>query len=110
MTTTAVRKRHEASGTPCVEVHVATPVEVGSERDVKVLHAGQAAGRLTGVTGSGLSLPPAGPQVPSVSRGLGASVRPVCGRRLPARYGSGQTTPGPSYPCSAAACRVQWGS
>ncbi|MGW2967527.1 hypothetical protein ACWDBO_11525 [Streptomyces mirabilis] len=25
------------------------------------------------------------PQVPSESRGLGASMRPVCGRRLPAR-------------------------
>ncbi len=37
-----------------------------------------------------------GPQDPSVSRGLGASVRPVRGRRLPARYGVGQTTPGPS--------------
>ncbi len=34
--------------------------------------------------------------LPRVSRGLGASVRPVCGRRLPARYGTGQTTPGPS--------------
>ncbi|MGW4755591.1 adenylyl-sulfate kinase [Streptomyces chartreusis] len=47
----AVRKRHEASGTPYVEVHVATPVEVCSERDVKGLYARQAAGRLTGLTG-----------------------------------------------------------
>ncbi|MCX5561437.1 adenylyl-sulfate kinase [Streptomyces sp. NBC_00038] len=47
----AVRKRHEASGTPYVEVHVATPVEVCSERDVKGLYAQQAAGRLTGLTG-----------------------------------------------------------
>ncbi|WP_079174305.1 adenylyl-sulfate kinase [Streptomyces mirabilis] len=31
----AVRERHEASGTPYIEVHVATPVEVCSERDVK---------------------------------------------------------------------------
>ncbi|CAL9403758.1 adenylyl-sulfate kinase [Streptomyces sp. NPDC090994] len=47
----AVRKRHEASGTPYIEVHVATPVEVCSERDVKGLYAQQAAGELTGLTG-----------------------------------------------------------
>ncbi|MCX4904790.1 adenylyl-sulfate kinase [Streptomyces sp. NBC_00878] len=47
----AVRKRHEASGTPYIEVHVATPVEVCRERDVKGLYARQAAGRLTGLTG-----------------------------------------------------------
>ncbi|WP_371599758.1 adenylyl-sulfate kinase [Streptomyces sp. NBC_00564] len=47
----AVRKRHEASGTPYVEVHVATPVEVCSERDVKGLYAQQAAGRISGLTG-----------------------------------------------------------
>ncbi|MBC7271779.1 MAG: adenylyl-sulfate kinase [Streptomyces sp.] len=47
----AVRRRHEASGTPYVEVHVATPVEVCSERDVKGLYAKQAAGELTGLTG-----------------------------------------------------------
>jgi hypothetical protein len=32
----------------------------------------------------------------SVSLGFGASVRPVGGLRLPARYGSGQGAPGPS--------------
>ncbi|MFJ9634409.1 adenylyl-sulfate kinase [Streptomyces sp. NPDC091280] len=47
----AVRKRHEASGTPYIEVHVATPVEVCGERDVKGLYARQAAGALTGLTG-----------------------------------------------------------
>ncbi|MEU6253447.1 adenylyl-sulfate kinase [Streptomyces sp. NPDC047043] len=47
----AVRKRHEASSTPYIEVHVATPVEVCSERDVKGLYARQAAGQLTGLTG-----------------------------------------------------------
>ncbi|PWI14927.1 adenylyl-sulfate kinase [Streptomyces sp. Act143] len=47
----AVRKRHEASGTPYIEVHVATPVEVCSERDVKGLYAQQAAGELSGLTG-----------------------------------------------------------
>ncbi|MEU1303106.1 adenylyl-sulfate kinase [Streptomyces shenzhenensis] len=47
----AVRARHEKSGTPYLEVHVATPVEVCSERDVKGLYARQAAGDLTGLTG-----------------------------------------------------------
>ncbi|GAA5011197.1 adenylyl-sulfate kinase [Streptomyces siamensis] len=47
----AVAKRHAASGTPYVEVHVATPVEVCSVRDVKGLYARQAAGRLKGLTG-----------------------------------------------------------
>ncbi|MFC8095964.1 adenylyl-sulfate kinase [Streptomyces sp. NPDC057301] len=47
----AVRKRHEASGTPYIEVHVATPVDVCSERDVKGLYARQAAGQLSGLTG-----------------------------------------------------------
>ncbi|RKN38304.1 adenylyl-sulfate kinase [Streptomyces hoynatensis] len=47
----AVRKRHQAAGTGYVEVHVATPVEVCAERDVKGLYARQAAGELTGLTG-----------------------------------------------------------
>ncbi|MHB9758216.1 adenylyl-sulfate kinase [Streptomyces sp. BYX5S] len=47
----AVRKRHAASDTAYIEVHVATPVEVCSERDVKGLYARQAAGQLTGLTG-----------------------------------------------------------
>ncbi|WP_320777637.1 adenylyl-sulfate kinase [Streptomyces sp. CRN 30] len=47
----AVRKRHQENGTPYLEVHVATPVEVCSERDVKGLYAQQAAGELTGLTG-----------------------------------------------------------
>ncbi|MDR6979953.1 adenylylsulfate kinase [Streptomyces sp. 3330] len=47
----AVRRRHARSGTPYVEVHVATPVEVCRERDVKGLYARQAAGELTGLTG-----------------------------------------------------------
>src|SRR5690606_20685547 len=47
----AVRKRHAANGTPYVEVHVATPVEVCSVRDVKGLYAKQAASELTGLTG-----------------------------------------------------------
>jgi adenylylsulfate kinase len=47
----AVRSRHLASGTAYLEVHVATPVEVCAQRDVKGLYAGQAAGELTGLTG-----------------------------------------------------------
>ncbi|MEU0474035.1 adenylyl-sulfate kinase [Streptomyces olivaceus] len=47
----AVRERHEGNGTAYVEVHVATPVEVCSVRDVKGLYAKQAAGELTGLTG-----------------------------------------------------------
>jgi adenylylsulfate kinase len=47
----AVRTRHRAGGTRYAEVHVATPVEVCSERDVKGLYARQAAGELTGLTG-----------------------------------------------------------
>ncbi|WP_329454042.1 adenylyl-sulfate kinase [Streptomyces sp. NBC_01497] len=46
-----VRGRHETTATPYLEVHVATPVEVCSQRDVKGLYAGQAVGRVTGLTG-----------------------------------------------------------
>lgn len=47
----AVRKRHQAEGTGYLEVHVATPVEVCSVRDVKGLYAKQAAGEISGLTG-----------------------------------------------------------
>jgi adenylylsulfate kinase len=47
----AVRKRHQGQGTPYLEVHVATPVEVCSVRDVKGLYAKQAAGEISGLTG-----------------------------------------------------------
>ncbi|MER7762337.1 adenylyl-sulfate kinase [Streptomyces sp. NPDC097619] len=47
----AVAKRHAAAGTAYLEVHVATPVEVCSERDVKGLYAKQAAGEISGLTG-----------------------------------------------------------
>ncbi|MFJ2815905.1 adenylyl-sulfate kinase [Streptomyces sp. NPDC091279] len=47
----AVRKRHQEDGAPYLEIHVATPVEVCGERDVKGLYAKQAAGELTGLTG-----------------------------------------------------------
>ena len=44
----AVREMH---GERFVEVHVATPLEVCAERDVKGLYAKQRAGELTGLTG-----------------------------------------------------------
>lgn len=47
----AVRKRHQAADTGYLEVHVATPVEVCSERDVKGLYARQASGEISGLTG-----------------------------------------------------------
>ncbi|MFF1379958.1 adenylyl-sulfate kinase [Streptomyces sp. NPDC058308] len=47
----AVRERHRREGTVYLEVHVATPVEVCSERDVKGLYAKQAAGEIAGLTG-----------------------------------------------------------
>ncbi|MEU8792240.1 adenylyl-sulfate kinase [Streptomyces sp. NPDC048643] len=47
----AVRGRHQDGGTPYLEVHVATPVEVCSVRDVKGLYAQQAAGEISGLTG-----------------------------------------------------------
>ncbi|MFC8195684.1 adenylyl-sulfate kinase [Streptomyces sp. NPDC060006] len=47
----AVRELHQKSGAAYIEVHVATPVEVCSERDVKGLYAKQAAGEISGLTG-----------------------------------------------------------
>lgn len=47
----AVRKRHQSEGTGYLEVHVATPVEVCTARDVKGLYAKQAAGEISGLTG-----------------------------------------------------------
>jgi adenylylsulfate kinase len=46
-----VRALHESKGGAFLEVHVATPVEVCSERDVKGLYAQQARGELAGLTG-----------------------------------------------------------
>ena len=50
-TRAGVRGLHEDRGAGFVEVHVATPVEVCSERDVKGLYAKQRAGELSGLTG-----------------------------------------------------------
>lgn len=48
----AVRDLHAARGVGYLEVHVATPVEVCADRDVKSLYARQAAGELSGLTGA----------------------------------------------------------
>ena len=50
-TRAGVRSLHEGKGARFLEVHVATPVEVCSERDVKGLYAKQRSGELTGLTG-----------------------------------------------------------
>jgi len=46
-----VRAEHEADGVAFVEVHVATPLDVCSARDVKGLYAKQRAGEVSGLTG-----------------------------------------------------------
>jgi len=46
-----VRAEHDADGTTFIEVHVATPLELCAERDVKGLYAKQRAGELSGLTG-----------------------------------------------------------
>ena len=48
----AVRDLHAKRGVPYVEVHVATPVEICADRDVKNLYARQAAGEISGLTGA----------------------------------------------------------
>lgn len=47
----AVLERHERRGVTYLEVHVAAPVEVCAQRDVKGLYAQQRAGLITGLTG-----------------------------------------------------------
>lgn len=46
-----LRADHAADGTAFVEVHVATPLDVCEDRDVKGLYAKQRSGELTGLTG-----------------------------------------------------------
>ncbi|MCP3755567.1 adenylyl-sulfate kinase [Streptomyces sp. TBY4] len=52
MSREAVRDQHAAQGIPYLEVHVATPLEICADRDVKSLYAKQAAGELSGLTGA----------------------------------------------------------
>ena len=62
-TRAAVRSLHAAKGAGYLEVHVATPVDVCSERDVKGLYARQRAGELHGLTGVDAPYePPAAPE------------------------------------------------
>jgi adenylylsulfate kinase len=46
-----VRRTHDQAGIRLLEVHVATPVEVCADRDVKGLYARQRSGGLRGLTG-----------------------------------------------------------
>jgi adenylylsulfate kinase len=60
----AVRAEHEAQDVPFYEVHVATPVQVCAERDVKGLYARQRDGAVSGLTGvDGEYEPPATPDL-----------------------------------------------
>jgi adenylylsulfate kinase len=69
-----VRVRHERSGTPFLEVYVATPVEECAARDVKGLYARQAAGDLVGLTGvDDLYEPPPAPDLALDTRGRDVS-------------------------------------
>jgi adenylylsulfate kinase len=47
----AVRADHDVDGTAFIEVHVATPLELCAQRDVKGLYAKQRAGEIHGLTG-----------------------------------------------------------
>lgn len=59
-----VRATHAEVGAAFLEVHVATPVEVCAERDVKGLYARQRSGALDGLTGiDGEYEPPATPEL-----------------------------------------------
>ena len=76
-TRAAVRALHAAKGAGYLEVHVATPVEVCSERDVKGLYAKQRAGELTGLTGVDAPYePPSAPdaRIPTQEQSLEESV------------------------------------
>lgn len=76
----SVRQWHRRSATPFLEVHVATPVEVCADRDVKGLYARQRAGTLTGLTGVDAPYePPSNPElrIAAESQDVAASVRAV---------------------------------
>ena len=60
----SVRAAHEQDGTRFLEVHVATPVQVCAERDVKGLYARQRDGGVRNLTGvDGEYEPPAAPDL-----------------------------------------------
>jgi adenylylsulfate kinase len=59
-----VRDEHQADGVAFVEVHVATPVEICADRDVKGLYAKQRSGEISGLTG--VDDPYEAPQAPDL--------------------------------------------
>jgi adenylylsulfate kinase len=72
-----VRSRHQADATAFLEVHVATPVEVCADRDVKGLYGKQRSGALEGLTGiDGVYEPPADPalRIDTTGRSIEESV------------------------------------
>jgi adenylylsulfate kinase len=76
----AVRGLHEQRSVGFLEVHVAAPVEVCSDRDVKGLYQRQARGELAGLTGVDAPYePPAAPalRVPTHRQTLDESVAQV---------------------------------
>jgi adenylylsulfate kinase len=59
-----VRARHDSEALPFLEVHVATPVQVCADRDVKGFYAKQRDGAMTGLTGiDGDYEPPLNPEL-----------------------------------------------
>lgn len=60
----AFRDVHAAEGLPCYEIHVATPLAVCRERDVKGLYARHARGEITGLTG--VDAPYEAPEAPDL--------------------------------------------
>jgi len=76
----AVRAVHADKGAGFLEVHVAAPVEVCSERDVKGLYAKQRSGEISGMTGVDAPYEvPEHPElrVPTHEQSLGQSVAQV---------------------------------
>lgn len=72
-----VRRQHEAAGATFLEIHVATPVAVCAERDVKGLYARHRDGDLDGLTGVDADYePPAAPalRLDTTGRPVGDSV------------------------------------
>ena len=67
----AVREAHRAGATTYLEVHVATPLDVCTDRDVKGLYAAQRAGAVSGLTGVDDPYePPASPDLRLDTSGL----------------------------------------
>lgn len=74
------RQTCEASGLQFLEVHVATPVEVCEERDVKGLYAKARSGEIQGMTG--VDAPYEIPERPDLVLGQGESVNEAVGKLI----------------------------